>query len=90
MRLLERGLPVRKPPLCHELGVQDARAPLEERAFLRIFTQTRLSNLTAQIYTNRICLLRWPNVVRSEVYPEKITCVGNLAKKCITDRQRRI
>jgi hypothetical protein len=33
MRLLERGLPVRKPPLCHELGGQDARAPLEERGF---------------------------------------------------------
>ena len=29
---LERGLPVRKRPLCpgHELGGQDARAPLGE------------------------------------------------------------
>jgi hypothetical protein len=39
---LDRGLPVRNPSLRHELGGQDARAPLEERAFVCIFTQAQL------------------------------------------------
>jgi len=40
---LERGLPVRKRPLCHELGGQDARAPLEEGAFPVKYLNPKLS-----------------------------------------------